>query len=85
MFVVSNPIFYSFPFFFCYDVLTFFIFEANFTGYISYPRTETNMFAKDMNLNIYVQQQTVSGEWGEFAQEVSSANCLTFQNPLLYV
>lgn len=25
-----------------------------------------------MDLNIYVQQQTVSGEWGDFAQEVSS-------------
>uniref|UniRef100_A0A0R3RY48 DNA topoisomerase n=1 Tax=Elaeophora elaphi TaxID=1147741 RepID=A0A0R3RY48_9BILA len=41
-------------------------------GYISYPRTETNKFPKDMNLNIYVQQQTVSGEWGDFAQEVAA-------------
>ncbi|KAK6102024.1 DNA topoisomerase family protein [Brugia pahangi] len=40
-------------------------------GYISYPRTETNKFPKDMNLNIYVQQQTVSGEWGDFAQEIA--------------
>ncbi|EFO25086.1 DNA topoisomerase III [Loa loa] len=41
-------------------------------GYISYPRTETNKFPKDIDLNIYVQQQTVSGEWGEFAQEVAA-------------
>uniref|UniRef100_A0A2K6WF35 DNA topoisomerase n=1 Tax=Onchocerca volvulus TaxID=6282 RepID=A0A2K6WF35_ONCVO len=41
-------------------------------GYISYPRTETNKFSKDMDLNIYVQQQTVSGEWGDFAQEVAA-------------
>ncbi|CAG9533875.1 unnamed protein product [Cercopithifilaria johnstoni] len=41
-------------------------------GYISYPRTETNKFPKDMDLNIYVQQQTVSGEWGDFAQEVAA-------------
>ncbi|EJW86992.1 DNA topoisomerase [Wuchereria bancrofti] len=40
-------------------------------GYISYPRTETNKFPKDMDLNIYVQQQTVSGEWGDFAQEIA--------------
>ncbi|MCP9257464.1 DNA topoisomerase [Dirofilaria immitis] len=41
-------------------------------GYISYPRTETNKFPKDMNLNLYVQQQTVSGEWGDFAHEIAS-------------
>lgn len=33
-------------------------------GYISYPRTETNMFAKDMDLRGLVEQQTVDQQWG---------------------
>ncbi|VDN37095.1 unnamed protein product [Gongylonema pulchrum] len=41
-------------------------------GYISYPRTETNKFPNDIDLSTYVQQQLVSTEWGEFAQEVAS-------------
>ena len=33
-------------------------------GFISYPRTETNMFPKDFDLNNLVQQQTVDNNWG---------------------
>ncbi|XP_078273883.1 DNA topoisomerase 3-alpha isoform X1 [Rhinoraja longicauda] len=39
-------------------------------GYISYPRTETNIFPKDLNLSILVQQQTVDSHWGAFAQGI---------------
>ncbi|XP_062914842.1 DNA topoisomerase 3-alpha isoform X1 [Mobula hypostoma] len=39
-------------------------------GYISYPRTETNIFPKDLNLTLLVQQQTVDPHWGTFAQGI---------------
>ncbi|OXU30865.1 hypothetical protein TSAR_001335, partial [Trichomalopsis sarcophagae] len=39
-------------------------------GFISYPRTETNIFPKEMNLSTLVQQQTANGDWGGFAQRV---------------
>ncbi|XP_039291080.1 DNA topoisomerase 3-alpha [Nilaparvata lugens] len=39
-------------------------------GYISYPRTETNIFPKEMNLSNLVQLQTVDSNWGEFASQV---------------
>ncbi|XP_059509987.1 DNA topoisomerase 3-alpha isoform X2 [Stegostoma tigrinum] len=39
-------------------------------GYISYPRTETNIFPKDLNLSALVQQQTVDPQWGAFAQGI---------------
>lgn len=39
-------------------------------GFISYPRTETNIFPKELNLQPLVQQQTESGNWGNFAQRV---------------
>ncbi|XP_072337326.1 DNA topoisomerase 3-alpha isoform X3 [Scyliorhinus torazame] len=39
-------------------------------GYISYPRTETNIFPKDLNLSTLVQQQTVDPHWGAFAQGI---------------
>ncbi|XP_078691459.1 DNA topoisomerase 3-alpha-like isoform X1 [Branchiostoma floridae x Branchiostoma belcheri] len=39
-------------------------------GYISYPRTETNMFSKDMDLQGLVQLQTVDQDWGGFAAGV---------------
>ncbi|XP_076865277.1 DNA topoisomerase 3-alpha [Brachyhypopomus gauderio] len=37
-------------------------------GFISYPRTETNMFPKNLNLVPLVEQQTQDNEWGPFAQ-----------------
>uniref|UniRef100_A0A6I8MZG0 DNA topoisomerase n=1 Tax=Ornithorhynchus anatinus TaxID=9258 RepID=A0A6I8MZG0_ORNAN len=39
-------------------------------GYISYPRTETNIFPKDLNLVALVQQQTQDQHWGDFAQRI---------------
>ncbi|XP_015264887.1 PREDICTED: DNA topoisomerase 3-alpha [Gekko japonicus] len=39
-------------------------------GYISYPRTETNIFPKDINLPGLVQLQTRDPRWGAFAQRI---------------
>ncbi|XP_003465949.1 DNA topoisomerase 3-alpha isoform X1 [Cavia porcellus] len=39
-------------------------------GYISYPRTETNIFPKDLNLMALVEQQTQDPHWGPFAQSI---------------
>lgn len=37
-------------------------------GLISYPRTETNIFPKELNLVPLVEQQINHGVWGNFAQ-----------------
>ncbi|XP_045929127.1 DNA topoisomerase 3-alpha isoform X1 [Micropterus dolomieu] len=39
-------------------------------GYISYPRTETNIFPANLALGPLVEQQTQSPVWGTFAQRV---------------
>ncbi|KAK2894107.1 DNA topoisomerase 3-alpha isoform X2 [Channa argus] len=39
-------------------------------GFISYPRTETNIFPPNLALTPLVEQQTQSPEWGTFAQRV---------------
>ncbi|XP_073945480.1 DNA topoisomerase 3-alpha-like isoform X2 [Choristoneura fumiferana] len=39
-------------------------------GFISYPRTETNEFPKEMNLGQLVGQQTGDPNWGSFAQGI---------------
>ncbi|EHB10639.1 DNA topoisomerase 3-alpha [Heterocephalus glaber] len=39
-------------------------------GYISYPRTETNIFPRDLNLMALVEQQTQDPDWGAFAQSI---------------
>ncbi|XP_072794621.1 DNA topoisomerase 3-alpha isoform X1 [Vicugna pacos] len=39
-------------------------------GYISYPRTETNIFPKDLNLTVLVEQQTPDPRWGAFARNI---------------
>uniref|UniRef100_A0A8D2BB90 DNA topoisomerase n=1 Tax=Sciurus vulgaris TaxID=55149 RepID=A0A8D2BB90_SCIVU len=39
-------------------------------GYISYPRTETNIFPRDLNLMTLVEQQTPDPHWGAFAQSI---------------
>ncbi|XP_034750172.1 DNA topoisomerase 3-alpha [Etheostoma cragini] len=39
-------------------------------GYISYPRTETNIFPENLSLGPLVEQQTQSPIWGTFAQRV---------------
>ncbi|XP_028400889.1 DNA topoisomerase 3-alpha-like [Dendronephthya gigantea] len=36
-------------------------------GFISYPRTETNIFPSSLDLNNLIQQQTVDQNWGQFA------------------
>lgn len=39
-------------------------------GYISYPRTETNIFPKELNLASLVENQAGDGNWGPFAQRI---------------
>ncbi|XP_050542923.1 DNA topoisomerase 3-alpha [Daktulosphaira vitifoliae] len=39
-------------------------------GYISYPRTETNIFPKELNLNNLVQLHIEDNNWGTFAEKV---------------
>lgn len=39
-------------------------------GYISYPRTETNIFPPEIKLADYVQKQAQSQEWGNFANDI---------------
>ncbi|PVD39556.1 hypothetical protein C0Q70_02191 [Pomacea canaliculata] len=39
-------------------------------GFISYPRTETNIFPKDLDLVPLVTEQARDPNWGEFAQQV---------------
>ncbi|CAD5122782.1 DgyrCDS11189 [Dimorphilus gyrociliatus] len=39
-------------------------------GFISYPRTETNIFPKDLKFNDLIQQQTRNPNWGEFASRL---------------
>lgn len=39
-------------------------------GYISYPRTETNIFPQGMNLNSLVEQQVNHRDWGQFARKI---------------
>ncbi|XP_046616836.1 DNA topoisomerase 3-alpha isoform X1 [Neodiprion virginianus] len=39
-------------------------------GIISYPRTETNIFPKELNLVPLVEHQSASPQWGPFAQQI---------------
>ncbi|XP_076756767.1 topoisomerase 3-alpha isoform X2 [Xylocopa sonorina] len=39
-------------------------------GLISYPRTETNIFPKELNLTPMVNQQVNHPDWGNFAQQL---------------
>ncbi|KAI4457177.1 prokaryotic dna topoisomerase [Holotrichia oblita] len=39
-------------------------------GLISYPRTETNIFPRELNLQPLVEQQTADNRWGPFAQRI---------------
>ena len=47
------------------------------SGYISYPRTETNIFPKNMNLRQLVEAQTPDNRWGG---KLSSLNLLYFHH-----
>ena len=42
--------------------------ELYVKGWISYPRTETDQFDKDMDLRKLVEKQTQDHRWGGFAQ-----------------
>jgi len=39
-------------------------------GYISYPRTETNIFPKDIDLSRLVEDQIEHRSWGSFAESI---------------
>lgn len=39
-------------------------------GLISYPRTETNIFPRELNLQPLVESQTPDNNWGPFAQRI---------------
>ena len=39
-------------------------------GYISYPRTETNIFPKELDLQPLVEMQTGDASWGNFANRI---------------
>lgn len=41
-----------------------------FFRYISYPRTETNIFPKDLDLAALVEQQIPDPRWGAFARNI---------------
>ncbi|XP_040569735.1 DNA topoisomerase 3-alpha isoform X2 [Lepeophtheirus salmonis] len=40
------------------------------SGFISYPRTETNIYPKELNLSNLVEMQTQSPQWGDFASVI---------------
>ena len=39
-------------------------------GYISYPRTETDMFEPNFDLNTLIERQAPDNRWGQFAQNL---------------
>ena len=41
------------------------------SGFISYPRTETNMFPQDFNLSQLIDNHVSDPNWGDFAQRIS--------------
>lgn len=50
------------------------------SGFISYPRTETNKFPPDMSLNTLVGHQKESPEWGQFATRLLNFGGATPRN-----
>ncbi len=48
--------------------------------FISYPRTETNIFPQNLNLTMLVEQQTQDNEWGNFAQRILESGGPTPRN-----
>ncbi|KAF9922610.1 DNA topoisomerase [Linnemannia zychae] len=47
-------------------------------GWISYPRTETDQFDQNYNLQALVEKQTHNSQWGRFAQRLTEGG---FRNP----
>ena len=39
-------------------------------GFISYPRTETDQFSREMDLHAIINQQTSDHRWGQYAQHL---------------
>jgi DNA topoisomerase-3 len=39
-------------------------------GFISYPRTETQIFSRNMNLQKFVEDQKASSNWGQYASNL---------------
>lgn len=39
-------------------------------GFISYPRTETDQFSRDMDLQAIINQQISDDRWGQYAQQL---------------
>lgn len=48
-------------------------------GFISYPRTETNIFSKELNLASIVKQQVTNRQWGNFAQNLLESGIIPRQ------
>ena len=42
------------------------------SGFISYPRTETNIFPKELNLRPLVEVQAADPRWGGFANRINN-------------
>lgn len=51
--------------------------------FISYPRTETNMFPKSLDLRPLVQNQTVDENWGGMIEIVFFFTCKLVNNAKL--
>lgn len=51
-----------------------------YSRFISYPRTETNMFPTNLNLTPLVEQQTPDSEWGAFARGILESGGPTPRN-----
>ena len=50
-------------------------------GFISYPRTETQIFSKNENLRRLVEEQTKSSQWGEFALKLLNGSNERYKGP----
>ncbi|PWA75282.1 topoisomerase 3alpha [Artemisia annua] len=55
--------------------------ELYTSGFISYPRTETDSFGPGMDLRILVQQQQEHPEWGPYAQRLLDPSSGLWRNP----
>lgn len=44
-------------------------------GYLSYPRTETNIFSPSLNVLAIAQELTKNKIWGSFAQNICEGDC----------
>ena len=50
------------------------------SGYISYPRTETNKFPPEIKLNDLIRSQTENSQWGSFANKILQRGGATPRN-----